>query len=246
MIRPATVSCVFSLVLFCSVAMAATADLPPLPTEQSLILSWEAARKANPDTVSLERLEEGRYRYVNKRLEYDGELLVHSSFIDDAGAAGSGYVVGVVEAELTGADAAFFRRHGLAYERWRKANTLYYDPQSRSWLTEAQWAGALTNFSAPATKRLRDRLYTPIAAGIVLVSLLVLLVLLLLRLKALQSEHQRFLDDARRMQAEALGIGRQSLDYQLRTHSLLEALLEAVKKSPSRAEADQERTAGEP
>jgi hypothetical protein len=111
------------------------------PSEASFVSAWERCRKAEPQTLTLEKIEEGRYRFKTKAFPFDGELKVLSVSIGDPYSEEyvAGMTPGTVEVELVGFAEDTARKYAGSFARWQMGNTLYFDRDAGRWLTAKEW-----------------------------------------------------------------------------------------------------------
>lgn len=131
-------------------------------TRDSLLVSWEALQKNDPQTIRFEKTKDGAYEFETRWFPYKGRLRVlnvalnsnANEWYDEYNAT---LPQGVVEIELVDAPADFMKKFSTSYYWWSRNNTLSFDEATQTWMTpdayrqkQAQQQAAYHNVSAKA------------------------------------------------------------------------------------------------
>src|SRR5438552_4778002 len=84
-------------------------------SEEGLLVAWEQAQKADPNTLKFERVKDHQYHFATKRFPFDGDLLVRNGVVEDFSVYQDGISMGTVEAELQGLTDNFYRTYARSY-----------------------------------------------------------------------------------------------------------------------------------
>jgi hypothetical protein len=115
-----------------------------LPTEESLIETWEGFQKSDPKTLVFEKLSEDLYRFKTERFPFDGELKILNVTVDEQTASfEGGFILGVVEVELLDLPEDFLEKYSYSYSAWIQDNILYYDTEEEKWLSAEEYYGKM-------------------------------------------------------------------------------------------------------
>ena len=142
------------LVLFIPLFVFAQPDTTTnnsLPTEESFIKMWEKKMKNDNETVTFEKIEEGKYHFKTNKFLFDDELKVVSVEIEKNISKGcaSRYTSANINLKLTGVpDISEFRskyeyqenQNVINYLNWYSSSAyLYYDHQAERWLSKGKY-----------------------------------------------------------------------------------------------------------
>lgn len=126
------------LLLFAAILFVAFAHAYAVaqPTQDSLIQAWERAQREDPETVAFEKTGERTYRFKTERFPFDGELRVLKATVDDSMDGDEyGVTTGVIEFDLVGLPDEVVKKYEHSYEAWVRTNRLYFDKETRKWLS---------------------------------------------------------------------------------------------------------------
>lgn len=130
----------FVLTLSALVPPAAAAQ----PDRTSLLAAWENQLRADPQTLVFEKIDDDRYHFSTERFPFDGTIRVLNLVVDDRTLDyAEGGTMGVVEVDLENLNDEFRRQHAYSIGLWQASNTLYYDADSESWVSAAQWQSSM-------------------------------------------------------------------------------------------------------
>jgi len=225
--RGSSVSRSATLVLLLLAALLAPGARAEEPTETALLEAWEAAQRADPKVVVLEKIGENRYRFETTRFPFKGELQVLTLNLEDVELPGSdAAVMGIVEVELIDAPADLAVRHSVSYGSWHSGNVMYFDRKAGRWLTTREWQRGLQDLYSPWKGLLS-------LGNMLFIGLLVLLVVVLLRtsrkagtqMKTAMAAQERALADQR----ESLAMMKRSLELAEESTRLLREIRDDVK-----------------
>ena len=131
--------------------------IPDVPTaaaltRESALEAWEEVQQSDPQVTAFEKLGDRRYHFATERFPYDGDLQVVNVAIDDLGPdpeEAFGNRIAIVEVELVDMSDEIHRRHIQSIGLWERNNTLYFDKETKSWLSFSEWQQTFTDSYAP-------------------------------------------------------------------------------------------------
>ena len=213
------------------------------PDRDSLLEAWEGHVRSLPGTISLEPVDEGRYRLQDEDLPYDGELRVVSALVRPADNAGfdTGFShMGIVEFILD--DLPPERLASQSYYYWiADRQTLHYSAAGQRWLSGGEYQASLTDLYGGESSYTGLSFMLNYGIWILLIGLILLVGIAVSRqtrrASALMDETREInqlasknLDRAQGMQDEVLEIAREARDLQKESNALLEQIRDALRR----------------
>ena len=122
------------------------------PTQASLVKAWEGLQKDDPETVTFEKVGEHTYRFKTDRFPFDGELKVLKATVQESEYAEDGAATGVIEYDLVGLPEEVEKKYEHSLGRWQATNTLYFDGESKGWLSSEQYVSRVSAKSKEAVR----------------------------------------------------------------------------------------------
>lgn len=205
-----------------------------VPTEESLLSTWEQFQTNDPQNLLFEKIEDGRYKFQTKRFPYNGEIHVLNLSIDETpGAYDTNTIMGVIEVELTDLPEDFYSIHSHSFATWQQTNYFYYDHDLKRWISSKEWQTKMYDkpeISSPWWSCLNS-------FWIFLIIFLVIFIILLSRkassqMKYAMAAQDTALDQQRKAlddQQKALQLGERSVELAEKMTSLLSQILEELR-----------------
>ncbi|HEX7315345.1 MAG TPA: hypothetical protein VF297_15590 [Pyrinomonadaceae bacterium] len=127
------------------------------PTQTSLVKAWEEVQKDDPETVTFEKVGERTYRFKTNRFPFDGELKVLKATVNQSEYAEDGTATGVIEYDLVGLSDEVEKKYEHSLENWEATNSLYFDGESKSWLSSEQYSARMSAKSKEIVRTQQQR-----------------------------------------------------------------------------------------
>ena len=197
------------------------------PTKETLLQAWEQVQRADPATVTFEKLGEGRYHFKSTRFPFDGELrVVNASVEEGLGGLGMPKFTGVVETEFVDAPQGFAQKYARSYSYWQATNTLFFDAKSGRWLSTRQWQAQLAQRGRPSWLLVHSNtLFWLLFLAVLVVLLWWLSRRMTRQLEAAKAVQARLLDGHDRV----LRLSERSVELAEDSNRVLHEILEALK-----------------
>lgn len=194
-----------------------------LPTEKSLIETWEDFQKEDPKTIIFEKISGKRYHFKTERFPFDGELKILNLTVDEQTSSfEGGFILGVVEVELVDLPKDFLEKYSYSYSAWIQDNILYYDTGEEKWLSDDEYYGKMKE-KIP-TSFLFDILnYLPF------LFLFFIIVILIIAFNV-QQKNKRYLEHAYDLSEKQMQLIEKSHKLAQKSNKLLAEILKELKK----------------
>lgn len=207
-----------AILLLLAVPLAVAAE----PTRESLLTAWESLQRADPQTRTFERINDGRYRFATERFPFDGELEIAEVVVDDRSAEiPYGSATGHVAATLVGIDDAFRERYATSLAIWHSDGILHWDDETQGWVGSRAWMNRLQERHAGGLWG------TLLSNGF----WILLLVVLILSIWPLSRRANRQFEEASAQQALALSNQRDAIESQRRAIDGQQEAIELIRES---------------
>ena len=208
----------------------------------SLIKAWEAYMASLPSITNFEKTGDGKYRFSDTELPYEGELILHGALVRSLGTPDDSIFshTGMLEFEL--ADLPEERLSSQLYYYWiADKQMLYYSTIRGDWISQTQYTDEFSgNYGYDSNFWFMSFM---MKYGIWIL-LIVLIVFLFRGVNTQMKKNRALMDDtaainekarenvdrAQAMQDEVLAISRQSLELQAQNNETLKKILEALSR----------------
>jgi hypothetical protein len=199
------------------------ANLLALPTEESLMETWESFQKKDPKTIIFEKLAKNSYHFKTERFPFDGELKILNVTVDEQTSSfEDGFVLGVVETELVDLPKDFMEKYSYSYSAWVHDNILYYDKQEEKWLSDDEYYGKMRE-KIPTGFFMDILNYLPFL-------FLLLIVAIFLIVFNVQRKNKKYLDHAYDLSEKQTRFMEESYKLEKKSNKLLAEILKELKK----------------
>jgi len=200
-----------------------------LPTEESLIVSWESFQKSDPKTIIFEKLDKNLYHFKTERFPFDGKLKILNVTVDDQTSSfEDGFVLGVVEIELADLPKDFMEKYSYSYSAWVQDNILYYDKKEEKWLSDEEYYGKMG-------EKLPVRYFMDILNYLPFLFLLLIIAIFIIAFNV-QRKNRKYLDHAYDLNEKQMKFMGESYKLAIKNNKLLAEILKELKKGKKKKE----------
>jgi len=141
-----------TLVALLALTLAGADARAQQPTQASLIRAWEQVQKDDPEAVTFEKVGERNYKFKTNRFPFDGELKVLKATVSESEYSDESSASGVIEYDLVGLSDEVEKKYEHSLAKWEATNTLYFDGESKGWLSREQYYARLSAKSKEAVR----------------------------------------------------------------------------------------------
>ena len=111
--------------------------------EASFIQAWEKLQETSKEVEVFTKTDEKKYHVKFTTLPYEGELHVLAVGVETFNSGSKENTTGYVEIDLPAASDELMQKYSRTYYKWAQNNSLYFDEESKKWLTPEQYTNSL-------------------------------------------------------------------------------------------------------
>jgi hypothetical protein len=218
-------------ILCCIFAMAFLSAAAE-PTRQSLVGSWEANLKSDPQILKFEKKDSSSYIFATSYFPYQGRLKLLNASVQEVSRNGKYDYMGIIEIDLPDSSKEYFDKIRYSYSNWVHSQNMYFSKKQNKWVT-------IKEFQSDIIKEGGAFGYIFRSYSIFIICIVLIIVIWLMsgrRVKKILKENRVFIQESKARTEKvmqnaqiSLDLSKQSYELHKEANSLLKDILEQLK-----------------